>query len=74
MEQKYTVGHKTLFGMIHYYWHFDTVISKAEGERVTLITVLVLLAYTREIIESGDEGIRTNSKAIVYKDLKLKLL
>ena len=77
-KQTYTVGHHTLLGMIHYHWTFDESLFTIERERVQLVTVLLFLAYTGarpgSILESGTTGIRGSGQAMLYRDLKLKLL
>ena len=78
MKPTYTVGHNTLLGMLHYHWNFDTAVFPFERERVQLATVLLFLAYTGArpgaIVESSSGGIRGSNEAMLYKDLKLKLL
>lgn len=78
MKQNYTVGHNTLLGMLHYHWCFDTAVFSFERERVQLATVLLFLAYTGArpgaIVESGCGGIKGSNEALLYRDLRLKLL
>ena len=78
MKPTYTVGHNTLLGMLHYHWKFDTEIFTFERERVQLATVLLFLAYTGArpgaIVESGCGGIRGTNEALLYGDVKLRLL
>ena len=76
MLQTYTVGHHTLMGMLHYHWTFDTTRFPLERERLQMPTVLLFLAYTGArpgaIVEST--SYRKTGQALLYRDLKLKLL
>ena len=78
MKQAYIVNHNKLFGMLHYHWNFDTAIFPFERERVQLVAVLLFLAYTGTkpgtIVESNCKSIRGSNEAMLYRDLKLKLL
>ena len=78
MKATYTVGHNTLLGMLHYHWNFDTEVFVFERERIQLATVLLFLAYTGArpgaIVESNTEGIRNSNEALLYRDVKLRLL
>ena len=78
MQQTYTVGHNTLLGMLHHHWTFDKTSFPIERERVQLAAILLFLAYTGArpgaIVESGTAGIRGSGEAMLYRDLKLKLL
>ena len=78
MNQTYTVEHNTLLGMLHYHWKFDNEIFPFERERVQLATVLLFLAYTGAkpgaIVESSAGGIRGSNEALLYRDVKLRLL
>ena len=78
MRQKHVIGHQGLYGALYYHWKFDTEIFPLERERVQLAAVLLFLAYTGSrpgaIIESGCAGIRGTNAALLYRDVKLRLL
>ena len=78
MKPTYTVGHNTLLGMLHYHWKFDIEIFTFERERVQLATVFLFFAYTGArpgaIIESSCGGIQGTNEALLYGDMKLRLL
>ena len=78
MKQTFTVGHHTFLGMIHHHWTFDESRFALERKGVQLPTILLFLAYTGArpgvIVESAADGIRDSDEALLYRDLKLKLL
>ena len=78
MRQKHVIGHQGLYGALYYHWKFDTEIFPLEWERVQLVAVLLFSAYTGSrpgaIVESGCAGIRGTNAALLYKDIKLRLL
>ena len=78
MRQKHVIGHQGLYGALYYHWKFDTEIFPLERERVQLAAVLLFLAYTGSrpgaIVESGCAGIKNTNAALLYRDIKLRLL
>ena len=77
-KQACTVGHHTLLGMIHYHWSFDKSLFTIKRERVQLVTLLIFFGLhwspSGSILESSTTGIRGSGQAMLYRDLKLKLL
>ena len=76
MLQTYTVGHHTLMGMLHYHWTFDTSRFSLERERLQMPAVLLFLAFTGARPGAAVESVayRGTNQALLYRDLKLKLL
>lgn len=78
MRYKHVVGHNGLHGALYYYWKFDTEIFTLELERVELAAWLLFLAFTGArpgaIFESACKGIAGTNAALLYKDVKLRLL
>ena len=78
MRHKHVVDHNGLHGALHYHWKFDTEIFALELERVEFAARLVFLAFTGArpgaIFESGCKGIAGTNAALLYKELKLRLL
>ncbi|KAL8640700.1 MAG: hypothetical protein Q9228_002414, partial [Teloschistes exilis] len=78
MRPKHVVGHNGLHGTLYYHWKFDTEIFALELERVELAAGLLFLAFTGArpgaIFESGCKGIAGTNAALLYKDVKLRLL
>ena len=78
MRHKHVIGHDGLHGALYYYWKFDTETLTLELERVRLAAGLLPLAFTGvrpgAIFESGCKGIAGTNAALIYKDVKLRLL
>ena len=78
MKPIHTVGYNILLGMNHYHWKSDTEIFPIERERVQVAAVLLFLAFAGArpgaIVESGTRGIRGSNEALLYRDVKLRLL
>ncbi|KAI4191879.1 MAG: hypothetical protein LQ350_008723, partial [Teloschistes chrysophthalmus] len=78
MRHKPVVGHNGLHGALYYHWKFDTATFTLELERVELALGLLFLAFTGArpgaIFESGCKGIVGTNAALLYKDVKLRLL
>lgn len=78
MRAKHVVGHRGLYGALYYHWVYDTEVFTIERQRVQLSFALLLFAYTGcrpgAIVISGCAGIRETNEALLYKDIKLKLL
>ncbi|KAL9576434.1 MAG: hypothetical protein Q9203_007748, partial [Teloschistes exilis] len=78
MRHKPVVGHNGLHGALYYQWKFDTATFTLELERVELALGLLFLAFTGArpgaIFESGCKGIVGPNAALLYKDVKLRLL
>ena len=78
MRHKHVVGHNSLHGALYYHWKFDAEIFALELERVELAAGLLFLAFTGArpgaIFKSGCKGIAGTNAALLYKDVKLRLL
>ena len=78
MRHKHVIGHNGLYGALHYHWKFDTETLTLELERVQLTAGLLSLAFTGvrpgAIFEIGCKGIAGTNTALLYKDVKLRLL
>lgn len=78
MRHKHAVGHNGLHGALYYHWKFDTEIFALELDRVQLAAGLLFLAFTGArpgaIFESGCKGIAGTNAALLYQDVKLRLL
>ncbi|KAL9577662.1 MAG: hypothetical protein Q9203_007379, partial [Teloschistes exilis] len=78
MRDKPVVGYNGLHGALYYHWKFDTEIFTLELERVELALGLLFLAFTGAgpgaIFASGCKGIVGTNAALLYKDVKLRLL
>ena len=78
MKHEYDIGHNGLHGALHYNWKFDTEIFALKLERVELAVGLLFLAFTGArpgaIFESGCKGVAGTNAALLYKDVKLRLL
>ena len=78
MKHKPVVGHTGLYGVLHYHWKFDTEVFAHELQRVSLAAGLLFIAYTGArpgaVFESGSDGIRGTNAALLYRDVKLRLL
>ena len=78
IKQKHVLGHNGLHGALFYHWKLDRETFTHERERVQLATVLLFLAYTGArpgaVVESSSAGIAGTNAALLYKDVKLRLL
>ena len=77
MRQKHVVGHNGLHGALYYHWKFNTKIFALELERVQFTAGLLFLATGARpsaIFESGCKGIAGTKAALLYQDVKLRLL
>lgn len=78
MRQKHVVDHSGLHDALYYHWKFDTEIFALKLERVQLTAGLLFLAFIGvrpdAIFESGCKGIAGTNAALLYRDVKLRLL
>lgn len=78
MRHKHVVGHNGLHGALYYHWKFDIETFALKLERVKLAAGLLFLAFIEArpgaIFESGCKGIAETNAALLYKDVKLRLL